>query len=232
MTSARLVPSGLSPAARTPAGIAPPDDERPHLRYELALWRAGLRHVAGVDEVGRGALAGPLVAAAVVLPPFFEAPWLADLRDSKLLTPARRETLAALIRHDALAVGLGAVPAAVIDRAGLTAANHAAMAAAVACLRCRPDFLLIDAVPLCGVEVDQAALIDGDACCVSVACAAVVAKVVRDRLMARHDAVVPGYGFARHKGYGTAEHLAALARLGPSPLHRRSFAPLRGPGTT
>lgn len=202
-------------------------DRRPHLRYEVALWQAGLSRVAGVDEVGRGALAGPLVAAAVVLPPFFEAPWLADLRDSKLLPPARREALAALIRHDALAIGLGMAPAAVIDREGLTAANYAAMAAAVASLGLRPDFLLIDAVPLCGMDVDQAALIDGDACCASVACAAVVAKVTRDRLMTRLDALVPGYQFARHKGYGTAEHLAALARLGPSPLHRRSFAPVR-----
>jgi ribonuclease HII len=232
MTAVHRSPLGATTVERASAGPAPAGAERPHLRYELALWRAGISRVAGVDEVGRGALAGPLVAAAVVLPPFFEAPWLAELRDSKLLTPARRETLAALIRRDALAVGLGAVSAAVIDRAGLTAANHAAMAAAVAGLRCRPDFLLIDAVPLCGVEVDQAALIDGDACCVSVACAAVVAKVVRDRLMARHDAAVPGYGFARHKGYGTAEHLAALERFGPSPLHRRSFAPLRRPGTT
>lgn len=226
-----MPPTHLTSPDRSTANLAashaPHGDRRPHLRYELALWRAGLSHVAGVDEVGRGALAGPLVAAAVVLPPFFEAPWLADLRDSKLLTPARREALAALIRHDALAIGLGMAPAPVIDRAGLTAANHAAMAAAVASLGLRPDFLLIDAVLLCGVEVDQAALIDGDACCASVACAAVVAKVTRDRLMTRLDALVPGYQFARHKGYGTAEHLAALARLGPSPLHRRSFAPVR-----
>ncbi len=232
MTATQRAPVGLPFAAHTAADPAPPGGERPHLQYELALWRAGLSFVAGVDEVGRGALAGPLVAAAVVLPPFCEAPWLADLRDSKLLAPVQREALAACIRRDALAVGVGAVPAAVIDREGLTAANHAAMAAAVACLGCRLDFLLIDAVPLRGLEVDQAALIDGDARCASVACAAVVAKVMRDRLMARLDAVIPGYGFGRHKGYGTAEHLAALERLGPSPLHRRSFAPLRGPGAT
>lgn len=232
MTAVHRSPPASSTVERASAGPALPDAERPHLRYELALWRAGLSRVAGVDEVGRGALAGPLVAAAVVLPPFCEAPWLAELRDSKQLAPARREALAALIRRAALAVGVGAVPAGVIDRAGLTAANHAAMAAAVAALGFRPDFLLIDAVPLRSLDVDQAAVIDGDACCVSVACASVMAKVIRDRLMARLDAVVPGYGFARHKGYGTAEHLAALERLGPSPLHRRSFAPLRGPRTS
>lgn len=231
MTTLHRSPPGAPTLLRATADPAPPGAERPHLRYELALWRAGISRVAGVDEVGRGALAGPLVAAAVVLPPFCEASWLAELRDSKLLPPARREALAACIRREALAVGVGAVPAAVIDREGLTAANHAAMAAAVASLGCRPDFLLVDAVPLRGLDVDQAAVIDGDACCVSVACAAVVAKVIRDRLMARLDGLVPGYGFARHKGYGTAEHLAAVARLGPSPLHRRSFAPLRTPGT-
>jgi ribonuclease HII len=200
---------------------------RPDLRHELAFWRAGLVRVAGVDEVGRGPLAGPVVAAAVMLPPFCAAPWLPLVRDSKLLPRRRREELARLIRRDALAVGLGTASAADIDRRGLTAAVRAAMHAALAGLGFPPDHLLIDAVLLPEQPFDQTALIDGDARCVSIACAAIVAKVERDAILDRLDALYPGYGFAHHKGYGTAAHHEALARLGPSPVHRRSFAPVR-----
>jgi ribonuclease HII len=200
---------------------------RPDLCYEFALWRAGIRRVAGIDEVGRGPLAGPVVAAAVVLPPFFESPWLSLVRDSKVLPPRRREALAALIRRDALAVGLGAASAGDIDRAGLPAAIRAAATSALACLGAPPEFLLLDAMLLPDQRIDQAGLIDGDARVISIACAAIVAKVERDAMMQRLDAVFPGYSFGRHKGYGTAAHLCALDRLGPSPAHRRSFAPVR-----
>lgn len=198
----------------------------PDLSCELAFWRAGIGRVAGIDEVGRGPLAGPVIAAAVVLPPFLDAPWLRLVRDSKLLTARRRERLAAHIRRDALAVGVGGASAADIDRLGLTAATRAAATSALACLGLPPGHLLLDAMLLPDQPFDQTGLIDGDARCVSIACAAIVAKVARDALMARLDAIYPGYRFARHKGYGTAEHLCALDRLGPSPVHRRSFAPV------
>lgn len=199
----------------------------PDFRHELAFWRAGLGRIAGIDEVGRGPLAGPVVAAAVVLPPFCAAPWVHRVRDSKLLPPHRRAELACCIRRDALAVGVGGASAADIDRRGLTAAIRAAMTSALACLGFPPDHLLLDAMLLPEQPFDQTGLIGGDARCISIACAAIVAKVERDALMARLDAVFPGYAFARHKGYGTADHLCALDRLGPSPVHRRSFAPVQ-----
>lgn len=206
---------------------AAPRTQHPDLCHELALWRAGIRRVAGIDEVGRGPLAGPVVVAAVILPPFCDAPWLSRVRDSKLLPPTRREELACCIRRDALAVGVGAASATDIDHLGLTAATRAAAAAALAGLHVSPEFLLLDAMLLPDQAINQAGIIDGDARAVSIACAAIIAKVERDRLMERLDAVFPGYGFARHKGYGTAEHLRALDRLGPCPLHRHSFAPVR-----
>lgn len=198
----------------------------PDLCHELALWRAGLSHVAGLDEVGRGPLAGPVVAAAVVLPPFFEASWLPAVRDSKLLSARQRETLAGMIHRDALATGIGAASAGEIDRIGLAPATHLAMTSAVGMLGVGPEFLLLDATVLPGQTLGQCGVIDGDAQVVSIACAAIIAKVERDCLMRRLDAIYPGYGFARHKGYGTFEHLCALDRLGPSPIHRRSFAPV------
>jgi ribonuclease HII len=198
----------------------------PDLRHELALWRAGLSYVAGLDEVGRGPLAGPVVAAAVVLPPFFEARWLASVRDSKMLTAGRREELAEQIHREALATGIGAASAAEIDRIGLVPATHLAMTSALGMLGVGPDFLLLDATILPGHRLGQCGVIDGDAQVTSIACAAIIAKVERDCLMRRLDSVYPGYGLARHKGYGTAEHLCALDRLGPSPIHRRSFAPV------
>jgi ribonuclease HII len=207
-------------ASVPPAGVARCD-------AELALWRAGYGMVAGVDEVGRGPLAGPVVVAAVILPPFFDAPWLPDVRDSKALTAAQRERLAGLIRRDALAAGVGLRPAACIDRVGLAHATRLAAADAIDLLGVRPDFLLLDAFLHRPLEVDQTALIDGDALCASIACASIVAKVARDRILERLERRYPGYGFAAHKGYGTPRHLAALDALGPCAIHRRSFAPVR-----
>jgi ribonuclease HII len=211
----------------------PPDKRRsprslqPSLQWERVLWRSGIRAVAGIDEVGRGPLAGPLVAAAVVLPPSPKrVPWLRDVRDSKLLTPARREALDPLIRSLAIAVGIGTVSAAALDAIGVAEATRRAMSDALDQLQLQVEHLLIDALSL-PHQVPQTPLIHGDARCVSIACASIVAKVARDRMMDDLDPTFPGYGFSQNKGYGTSQHLSALEQLGPCPIHRRSFAPLR-----
>lgn len=198
----------------------------PTLTHERALWRQGLRFVAGVDEVGRGPLAGPVVAAAVVLPPRCRFSWLREVRDSKLLTASRREKLAAVIREKAVAVGVGIEPSERIDEIGIAPAGRAAMVAAVSALAPAAEYALIDAFALPDLCVPYEAIIDGDALCTSIAAASIVAKVERDRIMAGYDALYPGYGFAQNKGYSTARHLDALLRLGPCPIHRRSFAPV------
>jgi ribonuclease HII len=205
-----------------PAALAPTLD------WERWLWQRGYRLVAGVDEVGRGALAGPLVAAAVVLPPDSPLPAeLAALRDSKSLPPAEREGLAAVIADCALAVGVAEVPAALIDAVGIAAAGQLALARAVSALPVAPQALLTDAFRIRAATQPQLALVQADARCVSVAAASVIAKVHRDRLMRALHLDYPAYGFDRHKGYGTAAHQAALRRHGPCALHRRSFAPVR-----
>jgi ribonuclease HII len=187
------------------------------------LLRAGARWIAGVDEVGVGPLAGPVVACAVV---FAERPWLPGLTDSKQLTGSQRERLDGEIRKQARAVGVAEVWPEEIDRLNIYRAALEAMRRAVLALGLAPDHLLVDARIVPGVAVAQTPLVGGDARDGSVAAASIVAKVHRDALMQRLDGVHPGYGFARHKGYGTAEHLAALRRLGPTPHHRRSFAPV------
>jgi ribonuclease HII len=189
------------------------------------LFAAGARVVAGVDEVGMGPLAGPVVAAAVVLP---ERVALPGLDDSKKLTAAARERLAAEIRAQALAVGLGIVEPADVDRLNIYQAGLLAMRLAVQQLALAPDHVLVDARTIPELACAQTRLVDGDACDGSIAAASIVAKVARDAMMRELDALHPGWGFARHMGYATSAHLAALRRLGPSPVHRRSFAPVRG----
>ncbi len=205
-------------------------DNRPTLLYEMTLWQEGYRCVAGIDEAGRGALAGPVVAAAVIAPPFcaLDGVWAA-VRDSKQLTPARRTALAAIVREQALAWGVGAVSAAEIDATGIAPATRKAMALAVemAAEVARADYLLIDWVRLPELLLPQQSLIKADATIVSVAAASILAKVHRDGLLCAWDADFPAYGFAAHKGYGSAAHLAALAAHGPCALHRRTFAPLK-----
>jgi ribonuclease HII len=197
--------------------------------FERRLRRAGFGAIAGLDEVGRGAWAGPLVAGAAVLP----APGrrllgrLAGLRDSKQLTPVERERYAAEIRACATATGLGIVGAAAIDLLGLTAAGRLAMERAVRALGLAPDYLLIDAFPLPNVACAQEPIIFGDTLCLSIAAASVIAKVERDRLLDELARDYPGYAWERNKGYGTPEHRKALTALGPTPEHRRSYAPLR-----
>ena len=190
-------------------------------RYEAQAWRAGVARVAGVDEVGRGPLAGPIVAAAVVLDP---ARRVKRLADSKLLTPERREELYALIQERAVAVGVGIVDHLTIDRVNILRATILAMQQAVAGLAVVPDLVITDFVALPTLPCPQRNLVDGDARCATVAAASIVAKVTRDRLMLEADRQFPEYGFAKHKGYGTADHLAALDRHGACPIHRRSFS--------
>ncbi len=198
----------------------------PTLEREEALWREGLLWVAGVDEAGRGPLAGPVAAAAVVLPPFPSFPWLEQVRDSKVLTPAERGRLEGLIKAHALAWAVAMVGNEAIDRLGIAAASREAMCRALAALPRPPQAVLVDGPwPLSGLPCQ--AVVDGDALSLSIACASILAKEARDRLMRQLEGLYPGYGFGRHKGYPTAEHLAALARLGPSPVHRRSYAPVR-----
>lgn len=200
----------------------------PSLKWERALWRSGLQTIAGIDEVGRGPLAGPLVAAAVVLPrSCARAPWLGSVRDSKLLTAARRETLDVAIRACAVAIGVGAVSAAALDVIGVAEATRRAMGEALEKLEMQAEHLLIDALTLPDRPTAQTPLIHGDARCISIACASIVAKVARDRMMSDLDPSFPGYGFIQNKGYGTPQHLSALQSLGPTPIHRQSFAPLR-----
>jgi ribonuclease HII len=187
------------------------------------LERAGARAIAGVDEVGVGPLAGPVVACAVV---FASRPWLPGLGDSKQLTRAQRERLDGEIRKQAHSIGLAEVWPAEIDRMNVYRAALEAMRRAVLALGVAPDHLLVDARIVPGFAIPQTPLVGGDARDGSIAAASIVAKVHRDALMQRLDAEHPGYGFARNKGYGTADHLAALRRLGPTPLHRRSFMPV------
>lgn len=198
------------------------------LSFELVLWQAGYRTVAGVDEAGRGAWAGPVVAAAVILPSSLRelARLLGRVDDSKRLTPAARERAFEPIRSCALAVGAGFGAVTEIEDAGIVAATKIAMSRALLTLSPQPDFVLLDYLTLPDLWCPQRGVTHGDALSLSIAAASVIAKVTRDRWMAAQDALYPGYGFDRHKGYGTAQHRAALERLGPCPLHRRNFRPV------
>ena len=201
----------------------------PTLDVEQQLYRQGHTLVAGVDEVGRGPLAGPVVAGAVILPPNLEpsTPWLQHVDDSKRLTPRQREVALEYILKNALAIGTGQTEAHEIDTLGILKANKMAMLRSIEALPYRPQYLLIDFLSLEESELPFWALPGGDSCCYSIAAASIVAKVARDRLLVEADNLYPGYGFRHHKGYGTAEHLRLLKRLGPSPIHRLSFSPVR-----
>lgn len=214
----RLTPRNKNSTQQATAGLA----------LEAELWSAGHRAVAGVDEVGRGPWAGPVVAAAVILPadPFALAPLLGQVDDSKRLTSCQRERLFGPIQQLALATGVGRVEASEIDRDGIAAATKQAMRQALAALAVAPDFVLLDFLTLPDLPQPQRGVPHGDALSLSIAAASIVAKVTRDRWMVEQEAIYPGYGFARHKGYGTAAHRAALVRLGPCALHRLSFAPV------
>jgi len=194
------------------------------LRVERELWRAGFAMIAGVDEVGVGPLAGPVVAAAVILP---HDSRLREIDDSKKLTASQREEVAIAIRASALGIGVGIVEVDEIDRLNIYRAALEAMRRAVMALPTVPDHVVVDARSIPGIAVPQTALIKGDSRCYSVAAASIVAKVTRDAMMRELDTSYPQYGFCAHMGYATKQHLDAIGRHGPSPIHRRSFAPVR-----
>ena len=199
----------------------------PTFDEESALHRLGYRVVAGVDEAGRGPLAGPVVAGAVVIPTGYREPWLARLRDSKQLTPRARSALYECIRDSGVGYAAGVVSNEDVDRLGIAAATREAMLKAVGGLPSRPDFVLVDGLPVDQGGLPSKALVRGDSRCLSIAAASIVAKVTRDAIMLKEHAKYPGYGFNSNKGYPTPAHLDLLRRLGPCPIHRRSFAPVR-----
>ena len=215
-------------SSREPGPEANPD----RFWFERGLIQRGVRLIAGVDEAGRGPLAGPVVAAAVILP----ADWishglpveLSRTHDSKQLAPAEREHLFELyVTNPGIRFAVAMVEAADIDALNILRATHRAMNEALARLDPPPEHVLVDGLPVKSIAFPQTAIVGGDARSFAIAAASIVAKVTRDRVMTEYDRRYPDYGFGRHKGYGTPEHLAALARCGPCPIHRRSFAPLR-----
>lgn len=199
----------------------------PSFDEENKLRLQGYRLIAGIDEAGRGALAGPVVAGAVILPYPGYLSWLDLVRDSKELAARKRQRLFDLIRKEALAVGIGIVPPHVIDAVNILKATQLAMWQAIEKLPQQPDFVLIDRLTLPQCAIPQRGITKGDKLCLSIACASIVAKVARDNIMQELDKVYSGYGFAKHKGYGTSEHGSSLRQLGCSPIHRLSFAPVR-----
>jgi ribonuclease HII len=196
----------------------------PDLRYERKLWRAGAQAVAGVDEAGVGPMAGPVVAAAVIFAPENH---IKGVHDSKQLTPERREALIERIRDGALAVGVGIAEVEEIDRMNIYWATMRASVRALEAMGRAPDHVLVDGREIPRLAFPQTRIVGGDRKSFCIAAASIVAKVTRDRMMQEYEARFPGYGFAQHKGYCTADHMAALERLGPSPIHRRSYAPVR-----
>ena len=204
--------------------------QAPTLDEEMALLQQGYCFVAGLDEAGRGCLAGPVVAAAVILPLPLDDDRLARLsgvRDSKQLTAQARDKLYDVILQHALAVGVGVGSVELIDEQNILQATKHAMRFALAQLSIRPQALLLDAVRLPTVPLPQRAIIKGDCRCLSIAAASIIAKVSRDRMMLALHEQYPVYGFQQHKGYGTETHLAALKVYGPCPIHRRTFSPVR-----
>ena len=202
----------------------------PHVEYERAWLAEGYQAIAGIDEAGRGCWAGPVVAAAVVLPPTLLAKpgILSEVNDSKLLTAATRQRLPQVIAEQAWGIGVGVVPAYLIDGYGIVPATRLAMTIARLSLRCPCEALLIDAVKLPELGLPQRSLVRGDSTSLVIAAASVIAKVTRDRLMRMADRAWPEYGFGLHKGYGTALHQSALAQHGICPIHRLTFRPISG----
>jgi len=191
---------------------------------ERKLWQQGNLLLAGIDEAGRGPLAGPVVAAACILPARFDLP---GLNDSKMLTESKREKLYRLIQVQAIDYAIGSAEPAEIDALNILQATKLAMKRAVEGLTVRPNYLLIDALTLPNVRLPQLPLVRGDQLSATIAAASILAKVTRDRLMVELDAIYPEYTFSKNKGYGTSEHMKVLRRIGPCPLHRRSFAPMK-----
>jgi ribonuclease HII len=200
--------------------------QKPTFIEEKALHTQGYRFVAGIDEVGRGALMGPVMAAAVILPDTVKGKWKTKVRDSKQLTSKDRDYLYGFICEAAVSYGIGSSSNEEIDSMGIAKATRVAMVKAVRQLDPAPHFLIIDWVRLKESYLPQKSIVHGDALCFSIACASIIAKVTRDRLVTEMDKDYPGYNFGEHKGYGTEEHLACLRDKGPCALHRRSFRPV------
>ena len=201
---------------------------RPELSFEQNLWVQGVRAIAGLDEAGRGAWAGPVFAAAVIFPPSLVlTPALSVINDSKKLTPAQREHCAAIIKGAALDWCVGSATVAEIDLQGILPASRLAMSRAIQGLKIQPEYLLVDYVSLPEIHLPQLPLIKGDARSLSIAAASILAKTARDAEMVRLAAQYDGYGFERHKGYGTAFHQGKLIELGVSDIHRTSFRPIK-----
>jgi ribonuclease HII len=199
---------------------------KPTFSEERKFLAEGFHLTAGVDEVGRGCLAGPVAACAVILPCNIRRPWLKEVRDSKILTHEKREYLFSFIEETAIAIGTGVVDHDVIDSIGIGNASKLAMKKAIEQLEPAADSLLIDFFKLPEVKLPQKGIVDGDALCYSIACASIIAKVTRDLMMRELDARYPGYGLANHKGYGTREHWKCITEKGLSPIHRLSFCHL------
>ena len=189
-------------------------------QYEKELWKNGINLIAGMDEVGRGPLIGPVVTACVILPKDFV---LEGLTDSKKLSEKKREMLYDVILNEAVSVGVGIVSPERIDEINILNATYEAMREAINNLTVKPDILLNDAVTIPGVDIEQVPIIKGDAKSLSIASASIIAKVTRDRLMYHYDELYPEYGFAKHKGYGTKLHTDVLKEIGPCPIHRKTF---------
>ena len=198
----------------------------PGFALENALWGKGTTYVAGVDEVGRGPIAGPVVAGAVIFPQDIDESSLIGIRDSKELRASARERMDLRIHEVALAVGIGRASVREVDALGIVGATRRAMSRAIGKLSPQPQALLIDALSLPGIDLPQQCPIKGDRVSLSIAAASIVAKVARDRMMVEADRRYPGYGFSRNKGYGTREHMGALELQGPCIIHRVSFAPV------
>jgi len=195
----------------------------PDLRHERKLWRTGIETVAGVDEAGVGPMAGPVVAAAVVFP---RETFIKGVHDSKQLLAEQREELHGKIRERALTFGLGVAEVEEIDRLNIYWATMRAIERALAALKAAPEHVLIDGRRVPGLAIPQTHIVGGDRKSFCIAAASILAKVTRDRIMTAYDDQYPGYGFAQHKGYCTADHFQLLEQLGPSPIHRRSFSPV------
>ena len=201
--------------------------QKPSFAEEKSLGAQGYQLIAGIDEAGRGALAGPVVAAAVILPHRLKGAWLDEVRDSKLLSPIKRDLLFHHIHQTAVSIGIGMTPPETIDDLGIIKATRLAMKAAIEQLSPPPQSLLIDYMHLPEVNLHQKGITNGDRLCFTIACASIMAKVARDRLMIALDRIHPGYGLAQHKGYCTQGHLSCLRQLGPCPIHRQSFRPVK-----
>jgi ribonuclease HII len=202
--------------------------EAPDLSYERNLWQQGCRYIAGIDEAGRGPIAGPISAAAVILPPYeMIQQTLQGVRDSKQMFPEDRVYWSLRIKESASAYGIGFASSEEIDSHGIMDGLYLAIQRALSALSIQPDHLLVDYLTLPGCKQPQTAIVKGDARSLSIAAASVLAKTARDQLLCELDEIYPGYGFGAHKGYCTPSHLHALETLGPCPIHRKSFRPIR-----